>query len=232
MLKAIMNSVIRKLGRPDYAIDDGISSLDLIEIIWGRAVQALRGMWLRWRLGRARGVLFVGKGVNIKHKRSVYLGRNCTIDDGVIINALARKGMHFGDNLTLRQNVIIDGAGVIRDIGEGLVVGDRVGISQNCFVQVRGPVKIGSDVILGPYVRIFSENHKFDDPNIPINQQGETRTGVVIGDGVWIGSGATILDGVEIGRNSVIAAGSVVTKSVPDYSVVAGIPAKIIKSLK
>ena len=91
---------------------------------------------------------------------------------------------------------------------------------------------IGNDVIFGPGVYLFSENHNFDNPDLPVSSQGETRKGVMIDDGVWIGTRAVILDGVKIGRNSIVAAGSVVNKDVPPYAIVAGVPAKIIKERK
>ncbi len=80
--------------------------------------------------------------------------------------------------------------------------------------------------IMGPGVRIFSENHVFSDTQVPIRLQGETRRGVVIGDDCWVGAGVTILDGVTIGSDCVIAAGAVVTKSVDPLTVVAGVPAR------
>ena len=115
---------------------------------------------------------------------------------------------------------------------DGNEVGNNVGIAQNCFIQVRGQVTIGNNIIFGPGVGIFSENHNFSETDKYINEQGESRKGVKIEDGVWIGTAATILDGVTIGKNSIIAAGSVVNKDVPPYAVVGGIPAKIIKYRK
>jgi len=117
-------------------------------------------------------------------------------------------------------------------MGEGLLIGNNVGIAQNCFIQVRGFVEIGDNVIMGPNVSIFSENHNSDDSDLPINMQGETRKGVKIENGVWIGTRAVILDGVKIGKNSIVAAGSVVTKDVPEFAIVAGVPAKVIKLRK
>ena len=112
------------------------------------------------------------------------------------------------------------------------MIGNNVGISQNCFIQVRGNVNIGNNVIMGPNVSIFSENHNFTNPDLPVNIQGESRKGVIIEDGVWIGTRSVILDGVKIGENSIIAAGSVVVKDVPPFSIVGGVPAKVLKSRK
>jgi acetyltransferase-like isoleucine patch superfamily enzyme len=79
---------------------------------------------------------------------------------------------------------------------------------------------------------VFSESHNFHDINRFINVQGETRQGVIIEDGVWVGADVTILDGVVVGNNSIIAAKSLVNKDIPAYSIAAGIPAKIIKNRK
>jgi acetyltransferase-like isoleucine patch superfamily enzyme len=84
--------------------------------------------------------------------------------------------------------------------------------------------------MMSPGVRIFAENHRFADPTVIMKEQGVTRARVVIEDDCWIASGSTILAGVRIGRGSVVAAGAVVTKSVPPYSVVAGVPARVVRS--
>ena len=99
----------------------------------------------------------------------------------------------------------------------------------NLFLADKGGIKIGNDVIMGPQVKIFSENHNYSQTYILIRKQGESRKGVTIGDNCWIGAGVTILDGVSIANGCVIAAGSVVTKSIPENAIVAGVPAKVIK---
>ena len=86
---------------------------------------------------------------------------------------------------------------MIRLLGEGLVIGNNVGIAQNCFIQVRGKVDIGNNVIFGPNVSVFSENHIFTRSLICLlMRKVKARKGVKISDGVWIGSRAVILDGV------------------------------------
>ena len=81
-------------------------------------------------------------------------------------------------------------------------------------------------------MRIHAENHNFTDLDTPIRLQGATRKGVSIGEDCWVGSGVTILDGVRIGNHCIIGAGAVVTKDIPDYAIVGGVPAKIIKMRK
>jgi acetyltransferase-like isoleucine patch superfamily enzyme len=84
--------------------------------------------------------------------------------------------------------------------------------------------------MLAPRVSIYAENHVFDNPNITIKAQGVSKKDVVIEDDCWIAANAVILAGVTIGKGSVVAAGSVVNEDVPAFSVVAGVPARVIKS--
>jgi acetyltransferase-like isoleucine patch superfamily enzyme len=79
---------------------------------------------------------------------------------------------------------------------------------------------------------VVPAGHNFERVDIPIRKQGSLMKGIVIEDDVWIGCGCRILDGVRIGRGSVIGAGSVVNKNVPEYSVVVGVPGRVIKNRK
>ena len=109
-----------------------------------------------------------------------------------------------------------------------LKIGDWSGIGVNC--EVNGPVTIGKYVMMGPEVVIYTSGHNFERTDIPMQQQGSSETKpVVIEDDVWIGRRAIIMPGVHIGKGCVIGAGAIVTKDVPDYCVVGGVPAKILK---
>lgn len=231
-MRTIANKLIQKHGRQDYQIDSSLSSIDLLKEILSRSIQFLRGFLLRPLLKKSNGSIFLGKNVKIRFKNKLKLGKSIIIGDNVEINALSKNGVIIGNNVSILKNTIIECTGVIRNLGEGLIIGNNVGIAQNCFIQVRGLVEIGDNVILGPNVSIFSENHVFSNPELPVSVQGETRKGVTIENGVWIGTRAVVLDGVTVGKNSIVAAGSVVNKDVPPYSIVGGIPAKIIKYRK
>ncbi|MBE6583910.1 MAG: transferase [Ruminococcaceae bacterium] len=113
----------------------------------------------------------------------------------------------------------------------GLSIGDRSGVGIDC--EINGPVTIGKDVMMGPEVVVYTSGHEFGSTDVPMMDQGFTETKpVVIGDDVWIGRRVIIMPGVTIGNGCIIGAGAVVTKDVPDYSVVGGVPAKILKSRK
>lgn len=112
--------------------------------------------------------------------------------------------------------------------GRNIRIGDYSGLGINC--RLYGPVSLGKHVMMGPDVIIITSNHKSDRLDIPMTEQGGTGPDpVVIGDDVWIGTRVIILPGVTIGHGAVLAAGSVVTKDVQPYAVVAGNPAKLIR---
>lgn len=231
-MKNLINKIIQSLGRKEYVIDVSISNFDLLQIVFSRSMAIIRGLWIRLLIRKGKGLLFVGSNCKLKFKSKIFLGRSVQIGDNVEINALSKNGVIIGDNVSILKNTIIECTGVIRDLGEGLTIGNNVGIAQNCFIQVRGKVIIGNDVIFGPNVSIFSENHNFNNTELPVSVQGETRKGVIIEDGVWLGTRVVILDGVTVGKNSIVAAGSVVTKNIEPYTIVGGVPAKLIKYRK
>jgi acetyltransferase-like isoleucine patch superfamily enzyme len=228
-MRQLLNRIIQKLGRSNYEIDSRLPTLSLFSLLVSKSSQLLRGLWFKWTLKKASGLIFTGRHVKIRHKQLIRTGKTLTLGDYVEINALSKEGVTIGDHVSILKGTIIECTGVLRNLGEGLVIGNNVGIAQNAFIQVRGKVIIGNDVIFGPNISIFSETHIFNNPDIPIKLQGETRKGVTIEDGVWIGAGATILDGVTVGRNAVVAAGAVVTRSVPPFAVVGGVPAREIR---
>lgn len=113
--------------------------------------------------------------------------------------------------------------------GSRLTVGDRSQLGQNS--RLGGEIEIGDDVLMGPDVVMMATSHSIDNIDTPINQQGPaTEKKISIGSDVWIGTRVIILPGVTIGNHSVIAAGAVVTKSFPEYSIIGGVPAKLIRS--
>lgn len=114
------------------------------------------------------------------------------------------------------------------DYGKPVTIGKRCFIQQCCTFFGRGGITIGNDVFIGPKVNLITINH---DPN-PDNRSATYGQPIIIEDKVWIGINSTILPGVRIGYGAIIGAGSVVTKNVPAMTVVAGNPARIIKTIE
>lgn len=108
----------------------------------------------------------------------------------------------------------------------GLSLGDHVGLSPDVQVNAYGGVTVGRDTLIGPGVKIWSVNHRFQDVNTPIREQGYDFKPVWIEEDVWIGANAVILPGVRVQCRAIVAAGAVVTEDVPPLCIVGGIPAK------
>ncbi len=227
----IIEKVIRKLKNdPEYKWNSVYSSRDLFSVSWHRSLQVIRGLFLKLFLKSSSGLLFVGSRVKVRHGYLLNAGKNLILEDNVSINALSVNGINLGDQVSIARDSILFCTGVIAQKGKGITIGSRTGISARAYFAGQGGITIGEDVIMGPNVQIFSENHNFSDLSLTIKEQGVTTQSVVIGNNCWLGAGAIILAGVTIGDGCVIAAGSVVNKSIPANSIVAGVPAKTIKS--
>lgn len=115
--------------------------------------------------------------------------------------------------------------------GKNIEIGNNSGIGVNCYI--RGPLKIGNDVMMGPEVIILTNSHNFDSLDMPMNLQGNNDPKkVIIGNDVWIGTRVIILPGVKVGDGAILGAGAIVTKDVEPYAIVGGNPAKVIKYRK
>lgn len=114
----------------------------------------------------------------------------------------------------------------------GLVIGDRCVIGQRATITAHESIEIGDDVWFGQDVFVSDSGHGYQDPDTPIGVQWGERSPVVIGAGSWVGHGAILLPGTRLGRNTVVAAGSVVRGEFPDHAVVGGVPAKVLRTLE
>ncbi|SHK54073.1 acyltransferase [Xylanibacter ruminicola] len=124
---------------------------------------------------------------------------------------------------------VVESFACINNAVGDVIIGDhtRIGLHNTII----GPVDIGSHVNLAQSITVTALNHNFDDTNKRIDEQGVSTNPVTIEDDVWIGANAVILPGVTIGEHCVVAAGAVVTKDVPPHSLVAGVPAKVMKQI-
>ena len=176
-----------------------------------------------------KGVVF-GKDVILRHPKRIYLGRNVVVSEGCILdgrNTESEQVIVLGDDVILSNNVMIS-------CKNGFVnIGPRSGLNAQTIVHSTNhvTVSIGADVIIGPCCYIVAGgNYETGRHDIPIWRQGLRKShGVIIEEDVWLGSNVTILDGVRFGRGSIAAAGSVVTKSIPQMSICRGVPATIYK---
>jgi len=131
-----------------------------------------------------------------------------------------RMFANMGENVNIEH-------GVFFASGRDISIGNNSGIGINC--RVAGPLEIGDDVMIAPNVSIFTQNHETENIHRPMRLQTAPKKKVTIGNDVWIGANAILLPGVTVGNGAIVAAGAVVTKDVPDFAVVGGNPAKVIK---
>lgn len=149
--------------------------------------------------------------------------RNIPSSPVVIVRALLCRFIfkETGVKINIQKNVYFGK-------GNNISIGNHSGIGECSILGQDEEIKIGNNVLIGPHLMIFTQNHNFSDRTKLIREQGATRKPVIIEDDVWIGARVILLPGVILGRGSVVAAGAVVTKSFPPFSVIGGVPARII----
>ncbi|GAB4197516.1 MAG: DapH/DapD/GlmU-related protein [Roseiflexaceae bacterium] len=210
--------------------------------VWEQVVQAALG-WVPSVVGiglrtfayrsilHMDGAAAIEDGVRIRFAGHVRLGRGAYLDHGVYLHACP-AGISIGPESFVMKNAILHVYN-FRDLPHaGISIGARSLIGEACVLRGQGGITIGDDVFLAPLVQMLAVNHIYADTSRPISLQGITAQGISVADGAWIGGGAIILDGVRIGRNAVVGAGAVVTRDVPDYCVVVGNPARVVRDLR
>lgn len=144
-----------------------------------------------------------------------------------VIRKRTRQDLFPYNDFRLGDDSVIEDFATLNNAVGDIVIGQRSLIGIGCVLI--GPVQIGDDVLLAQNVVLSGLNHNYKDIKVPISQQSYSIKPIIVESESWIGANAVLTAGVTIGRHSVVAAGSVVTKEVPPYSVVAGNPARIVK---
>jgi len=215
--------------------EKGIWSLIKYELVtlFSTWIPGALGLLLRSKLypvllgSTGRGVVF-GCNVVLRHPGKLRLKTNIVIDDNSVLDAKGddNQGIDIGDNVFVGRNTI-----VYCQNGD-VEIGDNANIGSNCQIFSARKVKIGKNVLIAAYTYLVGGGHIYEDPELPIIEQGRTASGIEIGDNVWLGASVKVLDGVTIGEGAIIAAGAVVTEDIPPFAIAGGIPAKVIKLRK
>ena len=168
----------------------------------------------------------IGRNVEFNGCSSrVFVGSNVYIGDGARLTVTDDSAkIIIGDGTIIQPRAYLE-----TGPGGQIELGQRNSVNPYCVIYGHGGLVTGNFVRIAAQTVIIPANHIFDDTEQPIARQGLRKLGIVIGDDVWIGSGCHILDGVNIGKGSVIAAGAVVNRDVASFSVMGGVPAKLIK---
>lgn len=151
-------------------------------------------------------------------------GKNIFIETGVTI--IGFEGIELGENISIGKNSYL-----YSNSKSILNIGDNFSTNTNVHINASGGViLIKNDVLIGPNVVLRATNHNFEKRDIPIKKQGNISGEIHIGEDVWIASNCVITTNIKIGKGSIIAAGAVVTKNIGEYSIVGGVPAKVLKN--
>jgi acetyltransferase-like isoleucine patch superfamily enzyme len=204
----------------------------MLSIGW---VPTVVGIGLRSALYRSilkmDGGAAIERHVRLRFASNIRLGHGSYIDENVYIHACP-AGVSIGKNTLIMHGAILHVYN-FRDLpNAGIWIGDDSLIGEYTVIRGQGGVTIGNRVYTSPMTQLIAVNHVFSDPERPFIDQGITAQGIVIEDDVWLGANAVITDGVRVGKGAVVAASAVVTRDVPPHTVVAGIPAKVVKETR
>ena len=177
--------------------------------------------WLRFN--KTRFIFFIKYNI-IKHKKVYFLRGGRSIIESNVRFLLRNSGnfkMGYNSRICRDCKVVINGG--------NMILGDNVTVGEKCIFNIFDDISIGDNVLMADKINFITNEHGYKDINLPINASPETAKKIIIGNDSWIGINVTILAGTKIGKHCVIGAGAVVKGNYPDYCVIGGSPAKILK---
>ena len=229
MIKKIVEVLLKRIKGKEILLDHKLTNLDLLNVLFTRSLMFLRASLRGWNsIIRYRCIVFFSQDVVISHRRFITIGSGSTLGRGVKIDGLSKRGVKLGVNVNLGDHTIIKCTGSLSELGEGVTIGNNVGIGPFSYIGAAAGINIGDNCIMGSNIGFYAENHNYDKLDVLIKDQGVRREGIRVGANCWVGSNAIFLDGCDVGEGCVIGAGSVVNKVIPKNSVIAGIPARVI----
>jgi acetyltransferase-like isoleucine patch superfamily enzyme len=227
-------------GSPRLYLERQASSLG--RYILEQTIQGLAG-WMPTVLGIGlRGVVYrliltmegwaaVEKGVRLRFADHIRLGHGSYLDERVYLHACP-QGIAIGAGTVVMYGSVLHVYNFRGLPHAGIQIGAHSVIGEYNVIRGQGGVRIGDRVFTSPFTQILAVNHVYDDASRSFTEQGITAEGIDIDDDVWLGAGSIITDGVHIGRGAVVAAGAVVTADVPPHTVVAGVPARVVRQIE
>ena len=167
-----------------------------------------------WRRGRRLWLQF--------YFRRVYWGRGCDIRTGLRLKLAPQGRFRVGENCVIERDATIECIGIL-DVGARSIFG------HHCTLAAKESVVIGEDCLIAEMVSIRDHDHRFEDFEIPIREQGASCAPIRIGSNVWLAARVVVMKGVTIGDGAIVGAGAVVTRDIPSGAIAVGVPARVIK---
>lgn len=189
----------------------------------GAAGFALRQRFYPSLFGSVGDGPVLGRNTVLRHPRNMRLGDRVTIDDGCLLDGRGAGpgGFVVGDDVVLNRNCM-----VVAKSGP-VAIGPRTSVGSNCVIVSLAGVELGEAVMLAGGCYLSAGTYPVGGRSGPVMDGDATSSGPIrIGDGAWLGTCVVVLDGITIGRGAVVGAGAVVTRDVPDWAIVAGVPAR------
>ena len=190
---------------------------------------ACRRLFYPWLLGSCGRGVVIGRNVVLRHPHKIHIGNRVVIDDSCVLDAKRTEDSRIvlGDGVLLSRGTIISTGGVVE-------IGPNCNLGVETLIHSDYEVKLGRAVLLAArcyLMGVADYNHERTD--LPVIEQGKKeKAPLILEDHVWLGAGAYIRTGVTVGNNAIVAVGSLVNRDVPPYGIVAGSPARIVKSRK
>jgi acetyltransferase-like isoleucine patch superfamily enzyme len=214
------------IGRPGWA---PLIVYELVMLLSANVPGAL-GLFLRSKLyplvlgSVGRNVVF-GVNVALRHPHKISIADNVVIDDACCLDAKGsdNKGIAIGNGVFVGRNTILSCK------NGDIVIADAANIGFNCEIFSASRVRVGKSVLIAAYTYLVGGDHLYDRTDIPVLEQGRTARGIDVDDNVWLGTHVVVTDGSHVGRDAIVGAGAVVVGEIPEFSVAAGIPAKVIR---
>ena len=210
-----------------YCLEQGVTGL----LGWVPTVVGIGLRAIAYRIIlKMEGLAAIERGVRLRFASLIRLGRGVYLDEGVYLHACP-GGIEVGDKTMIMHHAVLHVYNFRGLPRAGIRIGRDSLIGEFNVLRGQGGIQIGDRVYTSPLVQMVAVNHRFSDPTRPFVEQGITAQGIIIEDDVWIGAGAIVVDGVHIGCGAVVAAGAVVTRDVPPHTVVAGVPARVVRAV-
>lgn len=229
LVHSSLEQILSKLKGRNYTVDRTIPLHLLAAIFIRRGFWLVRGLAKCLLLQRKFRIVFMAPGVSLRNAALIHFGKGVTLERGVTIDGLSREGIELADNVMIGAYTTVQ-ASMLSQVGAGVRFSKDSSCGPYSFIGAGGMITIGENVIMGQHVSFHAENHNFNCIDIPIRRQGVNRQGIVIEDDCWVGANVVFLDGCHVGRGCVVAAGAVVRGEIPPYSIVGGVPARVLGS--
>jgi acetyltransferase-like isoleucine patch superfamily enzyme len=198
-------------------------------LVLRRLIWLLRGIAKTTLLQFRPRAIFVASDVQFRNSSMCRFENGVTLERGVIIDGLSEHGINLGPGVLIGAYSLIRSS-TATHVGEGMTIGRNSACDAFSFFGAGGRITIGNDVIMGQHFCFHAATHNHEQSDIPIRTQGVTRKPIIVEDDCWIGANVTFLGGAHVAHGSIVGAGALVNKQYPPFSIIACVPAVVIRS--